>query len=130
MAAGRYGAIRHGDHLSCWLEPYRADARHDHAAQFGVASANASTVTVTFPNAPILTLNDAQTIQWTGSDADGDPLTYNILYSRDNGATWIGVASGITTTSSVLDFAEVPGSSNSRIKVQVSDGFNSAEDVG
>ncbi|HEY3231451.1 MAG TPA: hypothetical protein VGJ87_19640, partial [Roseiflexaceae bacterium] len=94
-----------------------------------VASANAPTVTVMFPNMPGLTLNGAQTIQWTGSDADGDSLTYNILYSRDNGATWIGVASGITTTSSVLDFAGVPGGSNGRIKVQVSDGFNSAEDV-
>jgi len=94
-----------------------------------VASANAPTVTVTFPNAAGLTLSGNQNIQWTGGDADGDPLTYNILYSRDNGATWIGVASGITTTSSVLDFAGVPGSSSGRIKVQVSDGFNSAEDV-
>jgi hypothetical protein len=94
-----------------------------------VASANAPTVTVTFPNAAGLTLSGNQNIQWTGSDADGDPLTYNILYSRDNGATWIGVASDITTTSLVLDFAGVPGSSSGRVKVQVSDGFNSAEDA-
>jgi hypothetical protein len=94
-----------------------------------VASPNPPTVTVTFPNAPGLTLNGNQTITWTGSDPDGDPLTYNILYSRDNGVTWMGVASGITTTSYVLDFARMPGSSRALIKVQVSDGFNSAEDV-
>ncbi len=94
-----------------------------------VASAHAPTVTLAFPNAPGLTLNGPQTIQWTGSDPDGDPLAYNILYSRDNGTTWIGVASGITTTSYVLDFSGAPGSSTGRIRVQVSDSFNSAEDV-
>ena len=44
-----------------------------------------------FPNAAGLTLSGTQNITWTGTDADGDTLTYNILYSRDNGATWVGI---------------------------------------
>ncbi|MBI3944917.1 MAG: hypothetical protein HY321_03290, partial [Armatimonadetes bacterium] len=30
-----------------------------------------------------------QTIRWAGSDPDKDALIYNVLYSRDDGATWV-----------------------------------------
>jgi hypothetical protein len=94
------------------------------------ASANPPSVTVTYPNAAGLTLNSAQDITWTGTDADGGTLTYNILYSRDNGATWVGIRNGITGNTDNLDFSGLPGTTGASgmIKVMVSDGFNSAED--
>jgi hypothetical protein len=94
-----------------------------------VASTNSPTVTLTFPNAAGLTLSGSQNITWTGSDLDGDPLTYNILYSRDNGATWAGFASGITGTAYNLDFSGLAGTTGAsgKIKVMASDGFSSTE---
>jgi Metallo-peptidase family M12B Reprolysin-like len=96
-----------------------------------VKSTNSPTVTVTSPNAAGLTLSGNQNITWTGSDLDGNPLTYNILYSRDNGATWVGIGSGITGTTYNLDFSGLAGTigAGGKIKVMVSDGFNSAEDI-
>jgi hypothetical protein len=95
-----------------------------------VASTNTPTVTVTFPNAAGLTLSGSQNITWTGSDLDGNPLTYNLLYSRDNGATWTGIGSGITGSNYNIDFSGLPGTTGAsgKIKVMVSDGFRSAED--
>jgi hypothetical protein len=34
---------------------------------------------VQFPNAAGFTLDGVKTIQWTGSDLDGDELTYSVL---------------------------------------------------
>jgi hypothetical protein len=95
-----------------------------------VASSSPPSVTVAFPNAAGLTLSGNQNITWTGSDLDGNPLTYNILYSRDNGVTWMGIGNGITGNTYNLDFSGLPGTTGAggKIKVMVSDGFNSAED--
>jgi hypothetical protein len=96
-----------------------------------VASAHAPSVSVSYPNAAGLTLSGSQTITWAGSDLDGNPLTYDVLYSRDNGGTWMGVGARITGTSFSLDFSTLPGTNgvSGLIKVLVSDGFHSAEDT-
>jgi hypothetical protein len=96
-----------------------------------IASSNPPSVSVTFPNAAGLTLSGPQDITWTGTDADGGTLTYNILYSRDNGATWVGIRNGITGNTDNLDFSGLPGTTGASglIKVMVSDGFYSAEDL-
>ena len=73
------------------------------------ASAHAPSVTVNYPNAAGLTLSGSQTITWAGSDLDSNPLTYDVLYSRDNGATWMGAGANITGTSYSLDFSALPG---------------------
>lgn len=88
------------------------------------------TVTLTFPTAPGLILQQPQVVQWTANDPDGDPLTVSILYSPDGGVNWLGLGSSPPgATSYMVDFAALPGSSQALIKILASDGFYSAEDV-
>ena len=96
-----------------------------------IASANIPSVTVISPNAARLTLSGSQTIAWTGSDLDNDPLTYAVLYSNNNGTNWTGVGAGITETSYSLDFSTLAGTTGASglIKVMVSDGFYTVEDT-
>jgi hypothetical protein len=94
-----------------------------------IASDHPPSVTVQFPNAAGVTLDGVQTIQWTGSDPDGEALAYSVLYSKDDGATWNAIAADITETSFAVDFAAIPGSSSALIKVLASDGFHTASDV-
>jgi hypothetical protein len=103
--------------------------RYNHVLSSRVASAHPPTVTVQFPNAAGLTLDGVQTIRWTGSDPDGEALSYAVLYSKDNGVTWNAIGAGITGASYVVDFSSIPGSSSALIKVLASDGFHTASDV-
>ena len=95
------------------------------------ASAHPPSVTVTYPNASGLTLSGSQAITWTGLDTDHDSLTYDILYSRDNGVTWTGVAADLTGTSLTFDFSTMPGTTGASglIRVLASDGFYTALDT-
>jgi outer membrane protein assembly factor BamB len=94
-------------------------------------SANPPTVTVSYPNDGE-TLGQLETVIWSGSDDDGDPLTYALLYSADNGASWTTVATEITGTTPTISYTmrtdELAGSDAGRIRVLVSDGVNTAWD--
>ena len=50
-----------------------------------IASANPPTVAVTFPNGGENITQDPVLLQWTASDPDGDPLTFDVQFSADNG---------------------------------------------
>lgn len=63
------------------------------------------------------------TISWTASDADGDPLEFDVEYSED-GQTWEVLASGLKATSHVEDLDDWPGGPAVRVRVLASDGFN------
>jgi photosystem II stability/assembly factor-like uncharacterized protein len=63
-----------------------------------VISTNAPTVTLIFPNGGER-LSGQVTVQWIGSDADGDGLTYVVLISSDNGTSWEPLIGDLTTTS-------------------------------
>lgn len=65
-------------------------------------------------------------LEWSGSDPDGDTLTYSILFSRDGGATWTPLVAEITQTSFSWDTKLAPGSSDARLRVVASDGFHEA----
>ncbi|MBI4786749.1 MAG: PD40 domain-containing protein [Chloroflexi bacterium] len=93
-----------------------------------LVSANAPTVTVTAPNGGE-TLNNQTTVQWTGSDVDGGPLYYAVLYSADNGANWETLAADLTATNYAWNLSGLPVGSQYRVKVLATDGFNTGDDV-
>ncbi len=78
------------------------------------------------------------TVQWEGSDPDGDALIYSIQYSPDNGTSWHPISpmhpdngSGLNTlTVDDVDTLNIPGSASyefpgtSRIRIVASDGVN------
>jgi hypothetical protein len=68
------------------------------------------------------------TIQWQATDADGDPISVDILYSPDNGQHWYPVASDITGNSYVVDTANLVGGDQAIFRVIASDGFRNAQD--
>lgn len=69
------------------------------------------------------------TATWTASDEDGDPLTFNVAYSPDNGLSWEPVALFITTTQVVIPATNLPESDMGRLRVTASDGLHSAQDT-
>jgi uncharacterized repeat protein (TIGR01451 family) len=92
------------------------------------ASANAPTMHVTFPNGGENLAGDSITVTWTGADADGDPLTYMLQYSSDNGATWEALTADLTATSYNVPRRLLRRTSAGRVRVIASDGFLSGMD--
>jgi hypothetical protein len=67
------------------------------------------------------------TLGWNANDQDGDALTFDIYYSRDNGATFQPAKMGATGNSTQLDTAALGGSGTAILRVVASDGVNTAE---
>lgn len=112
------------------VNPARVVLRHmDQVLDEIEISDNAPTVTINSPNGGETWDSGLHTVEWTAADPDGDPLTYNLLYSNDSGATWFPVAAGLTETSYEVDTSMLAGSSMARFKVIASDGYNTAEDI-
>lgn len=70
-----------------------------------------------------------QTIQWAAVDSDGDPLSFLIQYSPDDGASWVPIASNVRGTEYAIDTSILPGGTMGRIRVVATDGVNTAEDI-
>jgi hypothetical protein len=90
------------------------------------------------PNAPAAhvlspsggeSLGKEATIVWEASDPDGDALSYSVFYNDGVNSTWWPIATGVTTTTIKVDTSLWPGSSEGRVKVRVTDGVNTAEDI-
>ncbi len=94
-----------------------------------VHSANTINVTVTYPSVAGLVLSGIQAITWTGVSLNHHSLTYDVLYSNDNGTTWMGAAADIKGNSASIDFSSLPGTNGATglIRVLGSDGFNSGQ---
>ena len=68
-------------------------------------------------------------VTWQASDSDGDPLTYVIQYSADNGVTWQVTTYAITnTTSYTIPAGLLAGSDTGKIRIVASDGVNTGID--
>ncbi|MEM2941566.1 MAG: Ig domain-containing protein, partial [Thermoproteota archaeon] len=96
-----------------------------------VSSANWPQVSVLAPRAEeiVSSLRNNFTISWEGRDADGDTLYYTILISSNGGESWLPIDTGLTTSSITWDPSVYDASENYVVKVIVSDGFYSAENV-
>lgn len=91
-------------------------------------SANEPEVTLLSPNGgEFWPPYGEQTVTWTGSDADGDPLRYALVYSPD-GDTWKAIATNLVGESYTLDASRLAGSETARLRVVASDGVNTSQD--
>ncbi|MGQ0604378.1 MAG: BACON domain-containing protein [Anaerolineales bacterium] len=89
-------------------------------------SANAPTVgNVALSGAPN-PVTGTVTLNWKTGDPDGDPLTFDVLYSRDGGASFSPLLLNHSGQSAVLDTAPLSGGS-AILRVVASDGGNSAQ---
>ena len=64
------------------------------------------------------------TLNWNASDADGDPLTYDVYYSRNGGTSFQPLSLGLTATTTQIDTSKLGGSGTAILKVTASDGVN------
>jgi hypothetical protein len=93
------------------------------------AGPNTPTVAVVSPNGGETLTGPTVTVSWSANDLDGDPLTFNVQYSNDNGASWKMVAQNVTGNSVVLDSTNLPAGDKALFRVWVSDGIHTASDT-
>ncbi len=72
---------------------------------------------------------DEVTVAWTATDEDGDPLTFDLEYSADNGSTWEPVALFITTTQVTVPHDNLPAGDGALFRVTASDGLHAGQDA-
>jgi hypothetical protein len=92
------------------------------------ASANGPSVEITSPGNGD-TWSGAQTVSWSGSDSDGDDLTYAILYSPDGGASWYPLAADSAASELSLDTSDLQPGDNVLFRVLASDGLNTTDET-
>lgn len=93
-----------------------------------IASDNAPQVTITFPNGGESLKSDIITFEWTSADLDGDDLTYIVQYSVDGGNKFETLAIDWTETTFDIPIASLRETSQGKIRIVASDGFNSSVD--
>jgi hypothetical protein len=92
-------------------------------------SASTPVITVTAPNGGETLNGNNFTVMWNASDADGDPLTYLLEYSTDNGATWQLLGTNIIQTQATIDLTLLAGTTQGLFRVWASDGVNTSFDA-
>lgn len=78
-------------------------------------------VFITAPNGGE-TFEDTVLIEWSGSDPDGDSLTYSIGYRIDSGS-WTLIATGLTNNSYLWDISGFEDSDSVSVIVYANDGY-------
>jgi hypothetical protein len=123
-----------GDFTFAGLLPFAPGSAHVRLTRNGAElarrsiSAHAPVVAVTAPAGGTVA-GGTLDIAWTGSDLDGDPLTYIVQYSAD-GVNWQAVTSGYAgTTLSLSTTSDLPGSGSALIRVIANDGVNTGSDT-
>ena len=88
-------------------------------------TASAPAVEVTSPTSGSVFSSDDVTFRWSGSDSDGDPLTYTVQYSPDGGATFETLSLSQASSSLTVARDRLTGSTQAKIRVIASDGTRS-----
>jgi hypothetical protein len=91
------------------------------------ASVHPPTVSLTAPTGGSIPAGPLP-VSWSGSDPDGDTLSYSLLYSNDGGVGWETVATNLTGSSVQLNTSQLPGGSG-LLRVVASDGFLTGQDT-
>ncbi|MCB0167179.1 MAG: hypothetical protein KDI79_23320 [Anaerolineae bacterium] len=68
-------------------------------------------------------LSGRQTLTWQATDSDGDRLSYDILYSLDNGQSWLPLAVQLSNTTYTFHTSQLPAGT-ARLRISASDGFH------
>jgi hypothetical protein len=72
---------------------------------------------------------DNLSITWSGTDADGDELSYTVEYSHDSGNEWHPLTINTIDNELIVNAHNLPGGINCLVKVIASDGWNQSEAV-
>lgn len=91
-------------------------------------SSHEPAVTIMYPNGGETLIGSTETLRWSASDLDRDPLEYAIQYSTDAGATWQTLATDWISTTYELDLNRIAGTDQGLLRVLASDGFHTAQD--
>jgi hypothetical protein len=83
-------------------------------------------VQITTPDAGA-TLAGEQTITWSGSDTEGDPLTYSVFYSPQGQQTWYPLTIDTAETLYTFNAEDLAGGADVYFRVLASDGFNTSQ---
>lgn len=67
------------------------------------------------------------TLSWTAGDVDGNPLTFDVFYSRNGGTTIRPYMLGVTGNSTPIDTSNLGGSGQALFRVIANDGVNTAQ---
>jgi hypothetical protein len=79
------------------------------------------------PGEPVRVDGSTVRVEWSGADADGDPLVYTVLYSSNGGETWLDVAFETPEASVLVPVdPEAPADAH-RILVRATDGGRSSD---
>ena len=88
-------------------------------------------ISITSPQTGDRWTGGSQTIVWSASDPDGQPLAYGVFYSADGGQSWLPMALDLSDSQYALDPSRIAGGTNVMFRVIASDGLGSASaDVG
>jgi hypothetical protein len=131
--AGAHGAPA-GNPVFAQLLPYPADTAFIRLRMDAeilaerVVSANAPVVRVLSPNGGETVAGPVE-VTWEASDADGDALTYTVMYSDDGGASWAPIATDVRETIARLPSRDgMAGSERALVRVLASDGVLTGSD--
>ncbi|MCX8042827.1 MAG: Ig-like domain-containing protein [Desulfobacterota bacterium] len=91
-------------------------------------SLNKPQVTLSSPFAGQIA-NGTFDVAWDAADADGDTMTFTLLYSTDGGISWDMLEPRYDGQTYSLNTARIPNTNQCRIKIIAHDGFNSGEAV-
>ena len=95
----------------------------DHVRTIPVSD-NAPSVSIISPSGGEV-VDGLLTLEWDGSDADGEEIFYTVQYS-DDGINFETISTIIKTEAYVLDTSLLPGGVSSSVRVIATDGFNTS----
>lgn len=87
-----------------------------------VASPAAPTISIVAPTGGAI--SGETTIAWDAQDDDGDALQFALLYSPDEGVSWVPLALDLAGDSVTVDSAWWAGGEQARVRMVATDGFN------